>query len=327
MTDSADTRLADRRLAVTGLAHAYGTREVLRGLDFDVRRGEVFGLLGPNGSGKSTAIAILAGIVKRQSGEVRLDGRPWNLDDPAFRARIGVVFQSPGLDAKLTALENLGLAARLYGFARAQARERAVAALSSAGLADRGADAVGTLSGGMRRRIDIARALLHDPDLLLMDEPTAGLDEASFRATWQRLEQLRAGRDLTILLATHRPEEAERCDRLAIIHEGRAAIVDTPAALKARVASDVVVLRGAGMADLAAPIAERFGVETLYDAEDDELVIDADRGHELVPRLVEMFPGGRLASVSLRHPSLADVFLKITGHALGAELDGGGAHV
>ncbi|MCL4233423.1 MAG: ABC transporter ATP-binding protein [Deltaproteobacteria bacterium] len=316
----------ETRLSVTGLAHAYGRREVLRGLDFEVRRGEVFGLLGPNGSGKSTAMAILAGLIERKGGNVSLDGRPWNLRDAAFRARIGVVFQSPGLDAKLTALENLGLAARLYGYSRSESLERARIAMSRAGLEDRGGDAVGTLSGGMRRRVDIARALLHDPDLLLMDEPTAGLDEASFRATWQRLEKMRGERDLTVLLATHRPEEAERCDRLAIIHEGRAAIVDTPAALKARVASDVVVLRGEGMADLAAPIAERFGVEALYDAEDDELVIDADRGHELVPRLVEAYPGGRLTSVSLRHPSLADVFLKVTGHALGVEIADGGGH-
>lgn len=315
------------RLSVTGLVHAYGAREVLRGLDFEVRRGEVFGLLGPNGSGKSTAMAILAGLIERRGGNVLLDGRPWNLRDAAFRARIGVVFQSPGLDAKLTALENLGLAARLYGYSRSESRERARIAMTRAGLEDRGGDAVGTLSGGMRRRVDIARALLHDPDLLLMDEPTAGLDEASFRATWQRIEKMRGERDLTVLLATHRPEEAERCDRLAIIHEGRAAIVDTPAALKARVASDVVVLRGEDMAELAAPIAERFGVEALYDAEDDELVIDADRGHELVPRLVEAYPGGRLTSVSLRHPSLADVFLKVTGHALGVEIADGGGHV
>ena len=299
-------------LRISGLVHQYRDRAVLTGLDLAVRRGEVFGLLGPNGSGKSTAFAVLAGLLPCQGGTIAFDGTAMATADRRLRAQMGVVFQSPSLDAKLTCRQNLELAATLRRVRHAS--ERVDEQLAAAGLADRASDLVGQLSGGMRRRLDIARALLHGPRLLLMDEPTAGLDESSFRTTWQRLLAMRAGSDLTVLLTTHRPEEAELCDRIAVLSDGKALVTDTPQALRERVSSDVVVLKGEAPETLATEAAARFGLPTLLDG--DEVVIECDRGHELIPRIVEAFGSGRLTSVSLRRPGLGDVFLKITGHTL-----------
>ena len=299
-------------LGIVGLVHRYRDRPVLTGLDLEVRRGEVFGLLGPNGSGKSTAFAILAGLLPRQGGTIAFDGTPLVGADRRLRAKMGVVFQSPSLDGKLTCRQNLELAATLHGLRHAGAR--VTDQLEAAGLTERANDIVSQLSGGMRRRLDMARALIHSPQLLLMDEPTAGLDEGAFRATWQRLLAMRAGSDLTILLTTHRPEEAELCDRIAILANGKAIITATPQALRERVATDVIMLRGDEPDVLAAEAAARFGLPTLRDG--DDVVIECDRGHELIPRVVEAFGTARLTSVSLRRPSLGDVFLKITGHGL-----------
>jgi ABC-2 type transport system ATP-binding protein len=218
------------------------------------------------------------------------------------------------VDPKLTARQNLGLTALLRGLAAAEGRARADTLLAAAGLAERRDDLVETFSGGMRRRLDLARALLPEPSLLLMDEPTSGLDEAAFRDTWRHLAALRGDQNLSVLVATHRPEEAERCDRVAVIDSGRVVTVASPAVLRERVAADVVTLHASDASALAAEIIERFGVAAVATGE--EVVIDCERGHELIPRLVEGFPAGRLSSVGLRRPTLADVFLKVTGHSL-----------
>lgn len=313
---TAPTKSAKAMVRVRGVSHAYDARRVLHDVSFEVASGEIFGLLGPNGSGKSTALTLLAGLIPAQSGVIEFTRDALAPTDRRLRARSGVVFQHPGLDAKLTAAENLELAARLYGYSGAECARRARFQLEWVGLTDRENEPIGKLSGGMRRRVDIARALLHDPSILFMDEPTVGLDESSFRGVWRHLETMRREAGLTIVLATHRPEEAERCDRLAVLHEGRVATVGTPAELRAAVAADVIVLRGADLALLAEDLGRKFSVSCVYDPEDDELVIDTEAGHALVPRLVEAFPAGRFESVSLRHPSLADAFLKTTGHAL-----------
>jgi ABC-2 type transport system ATP-binding protein len=301
-------------LEVRGLAHAYKQRRVLTGVDLDVRRGEVFGLLGPNGSGKSTALAILAGLIARQAGTIRWDGREVHATDRRFRADLGVVFQRASVDPKVTARQNLLMAASLQGLPGAVARTRADELLRVAGLDERAGDDVSEFSGGMRRRLDLARALVHDPRLLLMDEPTSGLDEASFRETWRRLETLREGRELTILVATHRPEEAERCDRLAVMHEGRIVTVATPTELQALVANDVIALECADPERLRTELKARFGLESLLHR--GQVLVDAERGHELIPRLVEGLRDVRLDAVSLRRPTLADAFLKVTGSGL-----------
>jgi len=301
-------------LAAQGLGFRYGEREVLSGVDFEVRRAEIFGFLGPNGAGKSTLFSILAGLLPPLAGTFLRDGAPVGPRDPALRARTGVVFQSPSLDAKLTCEENLLLAAALFRVPRAEARERASRLLSEAGLADRAREPAGRLSGGLRRRLELCRALVHRPSLLLLDEPTTGLDAASFARTWESIEELRRAEGLTVLLTTHRPEEAERCDRLAVLSHGRVAACETPEALRARVSGDVLALEVDDPGPLAAELRARLGLEARVLPAGVEVV--RERGHELVPRIVEAFPPGRFRSVALRRPTLADAFLRLTGASL-----------
>lgn len=302
------------RIELRGLTFAYGARPVLRGFDLSVRPGEVHGLLGPNGSGKSTALGVLAGLLPRQGGEVLWDGEPLPESTPAWRSALGVVFQSPALDPKLSARQNLSLAAGLQGFSREERGRRVERGLEQSGLESRADDLVGEFSGGMKRRLDLARALLHEPSVLLMDEPTAGLDEAAFREAWQRLDEMRAGTELTILVATHRPDEAARCDRLAVVSDGRVATVRSPEELRAEVGHDLLVLRGGDPEALRAELAERLGLEGRVAGQ--EVLVDAERGHEQIPRIVESLPDGRLESVALRRPTLADAFFRVVGRRL-----------
>ncbi len=305
------------RLAARALVFRHGAREVLRGLSFEVAPGEIFGVLGPNGAGKSTLFSILTGLAAPESGELRLDAARVAFGARALRARLGVVFQDPSLDAKLTAEENLVLGAALFAVPRAEARARARALLERAGLADRAREPVARLSGGMRRRLELARAVIHRPSILVLDEPTSGLDAASFRATWEAIQALRREDGLTVILNTHRPDEAEQCDRLAVMAEGRIVACETPDALRARVAGDVVVVEAEDASGLAREVALRFQLPAR--AVGDAVVIEREEGHTLVPRLVEAFPPGRFRSVSVRRPTLADAFLEITGRGLETE--------
>ncbi len=305
---------APPRLAVRDLAFRYGDREVLRRVSFEVAPGEILGLLGPNGAGKSTLFSILTGLLRPSSGTLSLDGVDVPAGARALRARLGVVFQAPSLDAKLTALENLTLGGMLFGLERRQAVDRARELLAAAGLAERARDQAGKLSGGMRRRLELARALVHRPSILLMDEPTTGLDAAAFRQTWQAVHALRQESGLTVLLTTHRPDEAEACDRLLVLDRGRIVAAGTPQALRSRVPGDVVTVEADDPAALAQELRDRLGLEARVGAHG--VQIEAERGHELVPRLVEAFPSGRFQSVSLRRPTLADAFLTLTGEAL-----------
>jgi ABC-2 type transport system ATP-binding protein len=302
------------RLALDGIAFRYGAREVLRGLSFEAAPGEILGLLGPNGSGKSTLFAILSGLLRPDAGVIRLDGREIEAGARALRARTGVVFQEPSLDGKLGAEENLRLAAALHRVPGPRARARIAALLQAIGLAGRAREPVERLSGGFRRRLELARALVHGPALLLLDEPTTGLDAAAFRAAWDALAALRREEDVTVIVATHRPDEAERCDRLAVLSHGRLVACETPEALRARVPGDVVVVEAEEPAALAAEITARLGLPAR--AREDGVHVERERGHELVPRIVEAFPPGRLRSVSLRRPTLADAYLELAGEAL-----------
>jgi ABC-2 type transport system ATP-binding protein len=302
------------RLAVRGVSAWRGRREVLRSVSLEVRAGEILGLLGPNGAGKSTLFAVLAGLLRPSAGTFLLDGAEIAPGARALRARAGIVFQEPGLDGKLTAEENLRLAAALHRVPRAAARERIARLLAGAGLAGRAGEAAERLSGGLRRRLELARALVHAPDLLVMDEPTTGLDAAAFRAFWEGIEALRRAEGTTVIVTTHRPDEAERCDRLAVLAGGTIVACETPDRLRARVSGDVVVVEGDEPEDLARELAERLGLDARVRA--DGVHVEREQGHALVPRIVEAFPPGRLRSVAVRRPTLADVYLAVTGAGL-----------
>ncbi len=304
-------------LSAQELRHAYGDREVLAGLSFSIERGEVFGFLGPNGAGKTTTFHVLTGLLSPQQGTFALDGVPVRLGDRRLRSRLGVVFQAQSLDLKLTARENLLLGAALYAIPRRVAAPRAERLLAQAELADRADEPVSRFSGGMRRRLELARALVHEPEILVLDEPTAGLDEAAFQRTWRTLEGLVRETDLTVLVTTHRPEEAERCGRLLVLSRGKAVACDTVDALRRRLSGDVISLELSAERDLEADarlLRERFRLEPRLSER--TLSVELTAGHEWIPRLVEAFPEGALRSVGLRRPSLADVFLKLTGREL-----------
>lgn len=306
---------AEHVLEARGLTHAFGKTRVLDGLGFRLAPGEVLGLLGPNGCGKSTTLRVLTGLLIPQAGELYLSGERVSPGDRRLRAIMGVVFQTPSLDARLSLRENLTLAARLYGFAPREVRSRVAHALTFAELDSRADAMVSELSGGMKRRLELARALLHDPRLLLLDEPTTGLDEHSFQRAWERIFQLRSQLGTSVIVATHRAQEAALCDRVAVLDQGRLVACDTPQALIDRVAGDVLTLEADDPVALAAEVRKQFGLEPRVVG--DTVVVERERGHELVPRLVEALPPGRIRALSMHRPDLSDVFLKLTGRALG----------
>jgi ABC-2 type transport system ATP-binding protein len=302
-------------LAAEGLTRRYGDRVVVDGLSFSVAAGEVFGFLGPNGAGKTTTFEMLSGLRAPDSGTFLWKGAKVAPTSPILRERLGVIFQKPALDDKLTARENLFLGGSLYGVPRAELRARIEVALKDAELTDRAAEPIARYSGGMRRRLELQRVLLHDPELLVLDEPTQGLDPGFRRAYWKRLRQLVDERRLAVLLTTHDPEEAEQCDRLVVIDAGKIVAEGTPDELRARVGGDVVTVEADDPEALAQEIGERLGIAAT--CVDHRVVLPPrPAGHELIPRLVEAFPKGRLRSVSSRAPSLADVFVKLTGRQL-----------
>jgi len=289
---------------VEGLTHRYGERLALDGVSFTVRSGEIFALVGPNGGGKTTLFKILSTALTPSSGTARVAGI--DVRDGAVRRRIGVVFQSPSLDGKLTVGENLLHHGHLYGLSGGELRKRSDEELARFGLADRKAERVEKLSGGLQRRVELAKSLLHRPEVLLLDEPSTGLDPGARRDLWDALRSLKG---VTVLLTTHLLEEAERCDRLAILHKGRIAALGEPMALRGEIGGDVVTMRSRDPKQLAASIKEKLGEEPQL--VDGTLRLSKDRGHEFVVRLVESFPG-LIESVTVAKPSLEDVFMSKT---------------
>jgi ABC-2 type transport system ATP-binding protein len=306
---------AESLLEVRGLSHRFGDRVVLGELSFSVAPGEVVGLLGPNGSGKSTTFRVLTGLLVPDRGEVFLRGQQVAPGGRTLRQHMGVVFQAPSLDARLTVRENLQMSAALYGLTGSSAQKRIDEHLGLVGLSDRAGDRVLELSGGMKRRIELCRALLHEPALLVMDEPTTGLDETSFRQTWARIEELQKTRGLTVLLSSHRADEAERCHRVVVIDQGKTIAEGTPDALRKRVSGDVLSISASEPEALCADIERLFAQPARVI--EGRVVLEHERGHELIPRLVEALPKGRIDALSMHRPTLADVFVKLTGRALG----------
>ncbi|SHF80994.1 ATP-binding cassette domain-containing protein [Geodermatophilus nigrescens] len=294
---------------VSGLVKTFGDVEAVRGIDLSVRAGELFGFLGPNGAGKSTTIQILCTLLRPTAGAARVAGFDVVRDRTEVRRHIGLVFQETTLDAHLTAEQNLRFHADIYGMPKAEVGPRIDAVLEMVGLTDRRRSLVRTFSGGMKRRLEIARGLLHSPRVLFLDEPTIGLDPESRAGLWGYVDRLRAEEDITVFLTTHYMDEAERCDRIAIVDSGRIGALDTPSALKASVGADRVRVRTADDDAAEALVRERLGVETAR--EDGVLVVLAPDGERFVPRLFEL--GLTVRSVSVSRPTLDDVFLAYTG--------------
>jgi ABC-2 type transport system ATP-binding protein len=295
---------------------ASGPRKALAGVDFDVAAGTIYGFLGPNGGGKTTLFQILATLARPERGEVRMFGLDLVREAAEVRRRLGVVFQSPSLDLQLTVAENLTHHGHLYGLRGRDLATRIAAALARFGLADRRGQRALELSGGLRRRAEIAKALLHAPRLLLLDEPSTGLDPAARRDLWSTLEELR-GAGVTVLLTTHFMEEGDRCDRLALVDGGSVVAEGAPAALKEAIGGDVVTLTGPDPAALARDLAVRWP-DLAPAVRDGAVRLERERGHELVARLVEALPG-RVDAVTVARPTLEDVFLRRTGRRLDEE--------
>ena len=302
---------AEPAIEVADLSFSYGDRPALSTVEFTIARGEIFGFLGPNGGGKSTLFRLLSTLVPIQSGDARILGCDLRGATQALRRRIGVVFQSPSLDGKLTVAENLAIHGNLYGMRGARLKERTQAMLARLDVSDRAGDLAETLSGGLRRRVELAKALLHEPELLLLDEPSTGLDPAARREFFALLTRLRESDGVTIVLTTHYMEEAERCDRIGILDQGRLVAIAPPGELKQRVGGDVMVISTAAPEALAQKIAQRLQVRAAL--VDGTLRIERPRGHELVARLVDEF-GGEIESITFGRPTLEDVFVHLTGH-------------
>jgi ABC-2 type transport system ATP-binding protein len=277
-------------------------------------------LLGPNGSGKTTLFRILSTLMLPTAGRATIMGCDAAQEPARLRRQIGVVFQAQSIDLKLTAYENLWHQGHLYGLRGAVLKERIQEILSRVGLADRAQELVETFSGGMQRRIELAKGLLHHPAVLLLDEPTTGLDPGARRDLWQYLAILRDEEHVSVLVTTHLMEEAERCDRLAIMNEGNVVALGTPAELKSEIGGDVVLLEAAHDAGLLAErIRDRFHVETTV--LENQVRMERQGAHRFVTEVVEAFPG-EIEAISVSKPALEDVFIRRTGHKFWSESSG-----
>jgi ABC-2 type transport system ATP-binding protein len=301
---------------VRDLRHRYGAREALKGVSFSVGKGEIFGLLGPNGGGKTTLFRILSTLMVPSSGTAGvfgsiLDQTPSQATLQAIRRAIGVVFQAFSLDKKLTVRENLLHQGHLYGLSGGALRRRIDESLQRFRLAERARDRVQTLSGGLCRRVELAKGLLHRPSLLLLDEPSTGLDPGARHDLWEHLSELRREDAVTILLTTHLLDEAERCDRIGILSRGEMVALDAPAALKGRIGGDVLSIETPTPEELAAAIRARLGEEAAV--VDGTVRMERAEGHRFVPTLIESF-SGQISAVTVGRPTLEDVFIRLTGH-------------
>jgi ABC-2 type transport system ATP-binding protein len=296
---------------IAHLAHRYGDHQAIADLSLSVESGEIFDILGPNGSGKTTLFRILSTLIPIQQGDVRILGYDLRTQAQAIRENLGVVFQSPSVDKKLTVMENVLHHGRLYGLGGRELRTRADEMLARLGLADRKRELVEKLSGGLRRRVELAKGMLHHPRLLLLDEPSTGLDPGARSDVWHYLKQVRDEMGVTVLLTTHLLEEASSADRIAIMHRGQLAALDTPSALQAAVGGDAITIKTQAASSLAADIAQRFDLSPKV--VDGAVRLELPNGHEWIPKLVEAFPD-RVESITLGKPTLEDVFIHFTGH-------------
>ena len=306
------------RLAVRGMNLSIDNTVILDDLFFEVGVGEILGILGPNGSGKSSLLRCITGIWRGDRGTVWLDGSRVDSNDRRLRAESGVVFQDPSLDDHLTARQNLILGAALFGITGREAKNRAQELLDFMELSSRAEDLTKTLSGGMRRRLELARALIHSPKILFLDEPSTGLDPVAFDKLWHRLEALRKIQGLTIVVATHRADEAAKCDRLLVMNRGHVVANDSPASLLGEDAEQVIELQAADSGRVEVLLREELKLNPRLVG--DRVEVEVEDAHQWIPRIVESFPPETFQSVALRKPSLSDAFFKLTGRELTDDL-------
>jgi ABC-2 type transport system ATP-binding protein len=305
--------VAEPVITVTGLVKRYGDVEAVRGIDFQVGRGETFGFLGPNGAGKTTTIKILCTLANATAGTAMVAGHNSATERDAVRRNIGLVFQDTTLDTYLTAEQNLRFHAELYGVPKDAVMPRMKQVMDMVGLWDRKDSLVSTYSGGMQRRLEIARGLLHAPHVLFLDEPTVGLDPQTRSSIWAYINDLKRREDITIFLTTHYMDEAEHCDRIGIIDHGQIVAIDTPEALKASVGKDRVQIHTADDQSAIRELESKFGLEA--GVHDGAVTFSVASGEQFVPRLFTEFTIP-IRSVSVSRPSLDDVFMSYTGSTI-----------
>ena len=313
----------DRPVAidVRGLVKNYDQVQAVRGVEFEVATGEVFGFLGPNGAGKTTTISMLCTLVTPTAGSASVAGHDVVTERDDVRRNIGLVFQDPTLDNYLTAVQNLRLHAELYGLQRDVVAPRMRQVLEMVGLWERKDSPVGTFSGGMRRRLEIARGMMHSPRVLFLDEPTIGLDPQTRRSIWTYIAELKEREDITIFMTTHYMDEAEWCDRIAIMDNGEIVALDAPDTLKAQVGTDRVMIHTDDDDATIAALADRFGIEARM--AEGAVTFGVPGGEEFVPRLFAEL-GVPIKAVNVSRPTLDDVFMSYTGTTIrDAEEDAG----
>ena len=306
-------------VAVVDVGFSYGSHHALKGVSFEVAAGQIFGLLGPNGGGKTTLFRLLATLLPPQSGQIVIAGLDVASQPSLVRRQIGVTFQSPSLDGKLSVQENLTHQGHLYGLSGSHLRSRIDQLLEALALQDRRRETAGSLSGGLKRRVEIAKSLLHQPAVLLLDEPSTGLDPGARHDLWRYLTGLPQTAGTTILVTTHLMEEAEHADRLGILHRGELVALGTPDELRQTVGGDCLTIQSPDPDGLAAAIAAKFPVTPRRLG--DSLRIEAPAAHELLRDLVAAFPA-EISAISLARPTLEDVFIVRTGHRFWDEAAG-----
>ena len=286
-------------------------KRALDGVSFDVRRGEIFALLGPNGGGKTTLFKILSTALPPTKGSASIFGYDIQTQADEVRSRIGVVFQNPSLDKKLTVLENLRYHGQLYGMRGGELNNRVSEMMERLAVADRARDLVETLSGGLARRVELAKGLLHRPELLILDEPSVGLDPGARHDLWLYLQKLRDKEGVTILVTTHLIDEGDRSDRVLVLNQGRIVALDTPGRLKEQIGGDVISIATRQPDQLIGRIKEKFGITPA--SFNGTLRIEKQAGHSFISQVVDAFPE-MIEAVNLSKPTLEDVFIARTGH-------------
>ncbi len=303
-------------IAVNNLVRKYGDVVAVDDVSFKVEEGKLFGFLGPNGAGKSTTINVLCTLLKPTAGQARVNGYDVTRQQSAVRKSIGLIFQEPTLDLELKAYENIEFHARIYNVPAGVWKPRAEALLKMVDLWDRRGDLVKTFSGGMKRRLEIARGLIHQPKVLFLDEPTIGLDPQTREHIWHYLTDLREETGITLFLTTHYMQEAERCDRIAIIDYGKLIALDAPARLKETVGGDVITLRTPDNERASQQLADEFSLSPIKD--NGALRFEVKQGESFMPRIVKEL-SVPVTSISMHRPTLEDVFLRLTGHSIRQE--------